>query len=437
MLDYLTHGIMTPILLLALITVGGMFWIRLRFFPILKIKDILRSLFDRRSSSASWRALSVALAGTLGVGNIVGIAYAIKAGGAGSIFWMWVSSLFAMILKYSETVLAMLHRRQHPATHLKQPSIITETVGGPMYYITNRPFSILFAILCIASSFTVGNLIGTSAATAALTTIFPIPAFFIGILFCLLTLAITFRGISIITKFCSAAIPFFSLVYLLMCGAVLLHNRTVLPSLLLRIVSEAFSVKAIGTGLTGSVFFHALREGFTKGLITNEAGCGTAPIAHASSDSNRIVPQGFLGIIEVFFDTVILCTASALVILPAFDRDPTLDGYALVSSAFSCVFGKLTDYLLAVLIFFFVLATLVGWSYYGRTALSYLTKRKRILSVYLIVFAFVAFWGAIGVPSILWTLADLTLGLMTLINVRYLFHLRGEIINETNRFFNS
>lgn len=435
MLEFLSEKIVTSILPFVLVLVGGILWVTLRFFPIVRLKTVLLSLFSKGSSSSSWRALSVALAGTLGVGNIVGIAYALKSGGAGAIFWMWVSSLFAMILKYGETVLAMLHRQKHRERGKTSLGADETYVGGAMYYIPSRTLAAAFAALCIASSFTVGNLLGTSAATDALTASLPISAYAVGILLAALTFLVTFRGIKKITDFCSATIPFLSLVYLLMCAAVLFFNRALLPSLLTRIVTEAFSMKAFASGSTGSVFFHALREGFSKGLVTNEAGCGTAPIAHASSSSESAVRQGFLGIVEVFFDTVVLCTASALVILPTLDRNPSLDGYSLVLEAFSAVFGRLAAPLLSVLIFFFVLATLVGWSYYGKTALAYLSDRKAYLSLYLLLFSLVAFLGAIGKASVFWTLADLTLGLMTLINVWYLFRFRGEIADETERFF--
>ncbi|MBQ7364455.1 MAG: alanine:cation symporter family protein, partial [Clostridia bacterium] len=222
---------------------------------------------------------------------------------------------------------------------------------------------------------------------------------------------------------------------LLMCGTVLLKNASLIPSLLQRIFSEAFSLKAFGSGSVGSVLYHAMRVGFSKGLITNEAGCGTAPIAHASAVSTDAVKQGFLGIVEVFFDTVILCTASGLVLLTAIDKYPTQNGFALVTAAFSGVFGKLGEILLALSIFFFVIATLVGWSYYGKTALEFLTPNKKIGTAYLILFSLTAIWGVIGAENRFWALSDITLGLMTFINTGYLVFFRNDIRKATDKFF--
>ena len=434
MLTFLAERVITPLLQLFLISSGGILLVTLRFFPFCKTSRILGTLFDKNAAGDSWRALSVALAGTLGVGNIIGIAYALKEGGAGALFWMWVSSLFAMILKYSETVLAILHRKTLPCKNTES-SLTVRAVGGAMYYIPHKVPAVFFAILCIASSFTVGNLVQVHAVSDALTQCFSLPTYAVGILFALFTLFIISRGITRITRFCAAVIPFFSAVYLLMCGTVLLKNASLIPSLLQRIFSEAFSLKAFGSGSVGSVLYHAMRVGFSKGLITNEAGCGTAPIAHASAVSTDAVKQGFLGIVEVFFDTVILCTASGLVLLTAIDKYPTQNGFALVTAAFSGVFGKLGEILLALSIFFFVIATLVGWSYYGKTALEFLTPNKKIGTAYLILFSLTAIWGVIGAENRFWALSDITLGLMTFINTGYLVFFRNDIRKATDKFF--
>ena len=181
--------------------------------------------------------------------------------------------------------------------------------------------------------------------------------------------------------------------------------------------------------------FHAMKAGFSRGLITNEAGAGTAPIAHASAENTDPVKQGFLGIIEVFFDTIVLCTASGLVLLLALKRYPTLEGYSLINTAFGNLFGKTGSYFLMISIFFFVLATLVGWSHYGKCALEFFTRKKGWGTVYLLLFAIFAFLGAIGTAEIFWQLSDITLGLMTLINVSYLLYFRHDIKKITKDFF--
>ena len=433
MLEFLTQSVITPLLPLFLGTVGIILYFDLKFFPFVKIKALLSSLF-KDANGSSWRALSVALAGTLGVGNIIGVAFAITAGGAGALFWMWVSALLAMIIKYSETLLAIRHRKTVACQKNVLP-VMKRQIGGAMYYIPHKPFARLFAILCIASSFTVGNLLQTNAVSEAFTHSFSLPPYIIGLLFSLLTIIVIWRGIGRITKFCSVVIPFLSTVYLLMCASVIVKNVSALPSLFGEILAEAFSLRAIEGGVMGSALFQSMRIGFAKGLITNEAGCGTAPIAHASADTESAVKQGFLGVIEVFFDTIVLCTASGLVLLLAHREFPTLNGYALVSSAFSGLFGRVGDVILSASLFFFVLATLVGWSFYGKSALEYFTENQAVGKLYLILFSIVAFLGTIGSSEIFWQLSDLTVGLMTFINTGYLLYFRCDIRLTTEAFF--
>lgn len=423
MLEFLVNSVITPLLPFFLGVVAILLYRAVGFFPFSKLRQSLSSLFSSTDSS-SWRALSVALAGTLGVGNIVGVAYAITSAGAGALFWMWISAILAMILKYGETLLAIKYQKKRDSQY----------IGGAMYYIPHHFLAAMFAILCIASSFTVGNLLQTKAVSDAFALNFSLSPYFIGILLAVLSLLVIWRGIRRITKFCSVVIPFLSLVYLLMCIAVLLKNASAVPSLFSQIISEAFSLRAVGGGIGGTLIFHAMKVGFSKGLITNEAGCGTAPIAHASANTDSAVKQGLLGIVEVFFDTVVLCTASGLVLLLAQQNTPSLDGYALVLAAFEPLFGRIADIILPLCIFFFVLATLVSWSYYGKSALTYFTQNRVIQKIYLILFSIVAFLGAVGEAGVFWQLSDITLGLMTFINTGYLLYFRKDIQTETELF---
>lgn len=427
MLTYLASSV-TALLPFFLGSVGIFLYCDLKFFPFLNFRRNFSTLFSSADSS-SWRALSVALAGTLGVGNIVGVAYAIHTAGAGALFWMWISAFLAMIVKYGETLLAIKHRK-----NISKNTTKPQYTGGAMYYIPNRFLAAVFALLCIASSFTVGNLLQSKAVSDAFALNFSLSPYLIGIALSLFTLFVIWRGIQRITRFCSIVIPFLSLVYLLMCIAVLLKNHAAIPSLFSQIFKEAFSLRAVSGGIGGTVIFHAMKVGFSKGLITNEAGCGTAPIAHASSLTNSAVEQGMLGVIEVFFDTIVLCTASGFVLLIAQQNTPSLDGYELVLAAFSPLFGKVADVILPMCIFFFVLATLVSWSHYGKTALGYFTQNHGIQKLYLLVFSAVAFLGAIGEAGIFWQLSDITLGLMTFINAGYLLYFRRDIKNETQAF---
>lgn len=434
MLNFLANSIITPLLPFVLTLVGVILYAELKCFPITELRRILSELF-KRGENSSWQALAVALAGTLGVGNIVGVAYAITTGGAGALFWMWISALLAMIIKYAETLLAIRYRREDPADRHKLPAL-RRHIGGAMYYIPHRPVAILFALLCIASSFTVGNLLQAKAIGDAFQESFSLTPYLTGALLAVITLSVTWRGIGRITRFCSVIIPALSIVYLGMCGVILVKNAAALPTLFQNILREAFSLKAIGGGIGGSTLLHAMKIGFSKGLVTNEAGCGTAPIAHASADTENGVKQGLLGIVEVFFDTIVLCTASGLVFLLALNDAPSASGYALVTLAFETLFGSSARYLLPTCIFCFVLATLVSWSYYGKSSLEYLTRSRLIGKLYLSLFAGVTFLGAIGSAEIFWQLSDVTLGLMTLINVGYILYFLQDIRIETAEFFN-
>ncbi len=433
MLNFLANSLITPLLPFFLTFVGIVLYVRLKFFPIFKIKRVLSTLFSS-SENTSWRALAVALAGTLGVGNIVGVAYAVTTGGAGALFWMWISALFAMILKYAETLLAIRYRREDYADHSKLQAF-RQHIGGAMYYIPHRPLASLFAILCIASSFTVGNLLQAKAVSDAFASSFSLSPYLTGGALAILTYLVTRRGIGRITRFCSIAVPFLSIVYLGMCAVIILKNTSALPSLFATIFKNAFSLQAIGGGIGGTMLFQTIKVGFSKGLVTNEAGCGTAPIAHASADTDDGAKQGLLGIVEVFFDTVILCTASGLVFLLALKQSPSSDGYSLVAYAFETLFGKTAALILPLCIFFFVLATLVSWSYYGKCSLEYFTRNHFVTKTYLLLFALVAFLGAIGSADIFWQLSDITLGLMTFINTGYILYFIRDIQKTTNDFF--
>ncbi|MBQ4121129.1 MAG: alanine:cation symporter family protein, partial [Clostridia bacterium] len=220
MIHFLADSVITPLLPFFLGLIAIILYCDLNFFPFSKIRRVLSSLFSSTDSS-SWRALSVALAGTLGVGNIVGVAYAITTAGAGALFWMWASALLAMILKYGETLLAIKYRK-----NISQNKHTPQYIGGAMYYIPNRTLAAMFAILCIASSFTVGNLLQTKAVSDAFALNLSLSPYLVGTMLAILTLFVIWRGIRRITQFCSVVIPFLSLIYLLMCIAVLLKNAS-------------------------------------------------------------------------------------------------------------------------------------------------------------------------------------------------------------------
>lgn len=428
-------GILLPIFL---ILTGGIFAFKLRFFWIRHPLIMIRAMIKKRDKSAvsPFRAVTMALAGTLGVGNIVGVAGAIALGGFGAIFWMWVSALFAMVLKYAEIVLAVSHRRVGKVNY-----------GGAVYYIRDlfskhdrlgKAVAAIFAALMLLNGFTTGSTVQINAAARSAESVCGIPAVAVGAFAAIVTVSVVLTGATGVSRVTEILIPFLSLAYIIMSLAVLsLRADAVLPALS-SIFSEAFrSTSAVG-GIFGFLTSRALRFGSMRGLLSNEAGCGTAPTAHAAADTQSPVEQGFWGIFEVFVDTVLLCTLTALVIIVNYDDVKALgsDGIMMAIRAYSATLGAWSEYVLAGSVSVFGIATVICWAHYGRETVDYLFRRKRSFGlVFLFTYAFVTVVGSTVSPNSIWGLADLSLGGMTLINLAVLLYARKELTWQTEEYF--
>jgi len=412
--EYLS-GIIMPALL---ITLGLFFAFKLKFFYIIHPIKTTKAML--RNNRGGFRALSVALAGTLGIGNIVGVSSAILMGGAGSIFWMWLSALCAMSLKYVEVHLAMIYRKSEKNSFY----------GGAPYYIKDglkdilgnkRAYllSLIFAIFCIINSLTTGNLVQINSVSSLL----PCSKIVVGIIFTVFTFIAILGGVDRIGKITSALIPFLSLVYIAFCLFIILGSLNAIPTVLEKIIKDAFSIDSAMGGVTGFGISAAMRYGVSRGVLSNEAGCGTSPTAHASSDSNDPHGQGCLGIFEVFVDTIVLCTLTAFVILiaePKGENSPM----TLVLSAFGEFtgnFGVITVILLSIL---FAFATVISQYFYGIVSLKYVSKSNRAKTVFTFIFCLVLLIGAVIPMSLMWQISDLVLAVMTIINLACLFLLR-------------
>lgn len=422
---------LVPIVLLC----GGAYMsVRLRLFHVTKAHLIIKSLlFDRGKNSgrSPFKEVTVALAGTLGVGNLMGVAAAIALGGAGAIFWMWVGALLSMILKYAEIVLAVKFRIEKDGAH----------VGGAMYYLRRPFFRTAFALLCVCTSFTLGNIIQIRALSQCFTYVYKIPPVTCGVLLAAAVFLIIMNGHKGVSHFTSVVIPFAAIIYIGASLYVILTNLTYVPSIFGEIFSSAFSFPALAGGGLGSLILaiRPIRYGVIRGLITNEAGCGTAPIAHAASDTESPVAQGFWGIFEVFVDTILLCTMSALVILIA-RPDLTLgNDMKAVLFSFEKYLGALGDHVIAICVLLFALAGVVGWFYYGLIGLKYLTEGKRCAlpfrRVYVVLYAICVIFGSVCTASLAWDLTDITIGLMALINTPCVLSYGDLIASETRDFF--
>lgn len=429
MTDYLQNVydiILSPTLLIILLSAGIFITFYLKCFHIFKIRTICNSFFKRKSKDgiSPFRALTVALAGTLGVGNIAGVAAAITTGGPGAIFWMWMGAFFSMLIKYSEIVLAILYRKSGKDGF----------VGGAMYYFSNRKVGMLFSFGCIAASFSLGNIMQARAVAETLEASFSVPPITVGIILALLLYLSICKGIGRISSVTMLLVPLMSFIYILLCMAVLITHATSLPAVFSLIFQSAFDPQAALGGIGGFSFAASIRAGISRGLITHEAGCGTAPMAHAGAD-NTPPEQGFWGIFEVFTDTIILCSLTAFVILISWNSYPTLEGMSLVIACFFDPFGKAAGKILALLIFCFALATMIGWSYYGRVSIDFLSAKPTYKKLYAIAYSFTAILGALTDSSLMWLLADYSVATMTILHVPALLSKIKEVKRETNRYF--
>ena len=399
---------------------GGYFLFKTKIFSVRHWRLFLKSLtFKGEGEDSPLKSLGVALAGTLGVGNIVGVVGAVSLGGAGALFWLWVSSFFSMMLKYAETVLAMKQRKKDEmGMH-----------GGGMYYITPKSLSVFFTLLCLVCSFLLGGAIQSDAVYECVNTVFGIDGNIICAIMAVLCFAVIYGGKKGIFNFASRLVPFMSILYILMCFAVIACGYQRIPEVFLQIFKSAFNVKAVA----GGGLFAAVKYGVMRGLISNEAGCGTAPIAHSASDNPSPAAQGCLGIAEVFIDTVVLCTLTGLTVL----LYPTKkEGMGAVLHALGSVFGDLSSYLLTLCIILFAFATQICWAYYGHECIYYLFKGSRVAEfIYKVIFSLSVFALRFAGGNILWYSADLIIALMALINMTAVFKNRGEIIKETRMLF--
>lgn len=433
--------------LFAIGSVGLYFTVKTRCVQLRKLpfalKSVFRKLREKPTDGVSpFQALCTALAATVGTGNIAGVAGAISIGGPGAIFWMWVAALLGMVVKYAEVVLAVRYRQQAPDGSYR---------GGPMYYIRDglkpgwRWLGVVFCVFGIVAAFGVGNSTQVSTAVASVeealavygvSPAVPVPLL-MGLVFGLLVGLVIFGGAKRIGAVAEYLIPVMSLGYILLGAGVLLQRASALPTALLSIVSGAFNPSAVTGGAVGSCFI-ALRTGFSRGVFTNEAGMGTASIAHAGANISHPVQQGLYGIFEVFADTLVICTVTALVILTAQVPIPygQATGAELTISAFTSVYGQWVSVFLALSMVLFSFATILGWGLYGIRCTEFLFG-NRGWYVFAALHTLTTVLGALAAPALLWDLAETVNGLMAIPNLVALAFLSKEVILLTTDYFNS
>ena len=420
-----------------LIACGIFFSFYLRGFPWRRPLGMLRAMTAPAPSGGTspFRAVTLALAGTLGVGNIVGVANAIWVGGAGAVLWMWVSAGVAMILKYAEILLAVRHRRQRKDGNFFGGAIyyIRDFFTSHRYFRTAGVLSCIFALLMILNALTMGCVIQVNAVSSVFRGVWGIPTWISGALLLLLTLPVLLRGTGQISRLTELLVPIMTGGYLILSIAVLILRRDAVGAAFSSIFNSALDPRGMAGGALGFLTSRALRTGTMRGLLSNEAGCGTAPTAHAAADAVDPAAQGVWGIFEVFVDTILLCTVTALVILVSYPQVEMLgsDGVMMTVRAYSCVLGDFSAWFLGVAILCFGYATVLCWASYGMESLRALSRKGIWQGCYLAVFGGCILLGAVAAPDSVWGMADFAMTGLTTVNLVMLVLMRKEIREET------
>lgn len=440
MLDYINSRILGRLLPVFLIGAGFFFIIYMKGLPIIRPRAIIAPFLrkEMKDSSVSPRsALWLALGGVLGVGNIVGVSAAIWYGGAGAVFWMCVSALLASVLKYAETLLALSRRKSGKASssagYVKD--VLTER-GMPRI---GSFLSFAFALLCLVNSLSMGCLIQVNAMVGVCRDILNVKPIITGILCAILMIAVSSGGLKRISAATNKIVPFMSIVFCLLSVTALILRAERIPNALADILRSAFDLSGKGVigGIGGFLVSRSVRLGVMRGLISNEAGAGTSPMAHSASSSDSPAEQGFLGIVEVLIDTVFLCTLTALVILVSFPEVEHFGDNSVMMTvgAYSAVLGDWAEPVMCLLVLLFGLATVLCQCFYGKLCLSHLTKNKAAEAILTLLYGAAALLSSGTPPGEVWGLADLSIGIMTLINISVLFLERKRIRKETFAYF--
>ena len=439
--------------MILLVGTGIFLSVRMGFPQITRFRLMMSTCLGKSRPDGSGKgsvppiqALATALAATVGTGNIVGCSGAIISGGPGAVFWLWVSGIFGMCTKFSEVTLAIKYRRKNDAG---------ENVGGPMYYITDglgknwKWLAVIFAVAGTVASFGIGCLSQISsmvtAINTAITSFIPqaaeksgVISLVIGLVSAAALALVIVGGIKRIAHAAEALIPLMSIIYLVCAVIVIAAHITSLPSVIASIFRGAFSPKAVIGGAVGITLKNAVSSGLGRGLFSNEAGQGSAPIAHAGSDTEDPVEQGLYGMLEVFFDTIVICTITCLAVLMSGVgiEYVTGDRNVLPIDAFATVFGeKFGSLSVAVSLLLFAFTTMITWSLYGVRCLEFLTGSRRFSGIYKIVFIAAVVYGATVPLGLAYRISDTLNGIMTIPNLVAVLGLSGTVTAMAKDYF--
>lgn len=439
-----------PYMLALLVGTGVLLTLRLKFLPWRNLGYALKAVFQKTEKDGQhegditpFQSLMTALAATIGTGNIVGVATAMVSGGPGALVWMWLSALFGLSTKYAESLLSVKYREVNETG---------EMAGGPMYVMKNafpipgigKVLAVAFALFAVFASFGIGNMTQANSIASALKTTFGVPPVVTGVAITVLVLVVLVGGIKSIGKVCEKIVPFMAVLYFVAGVAVIIVNIRNLPDGIAEIFSMAFNVKAVAGGVGGSIvasMFSALRWGVARGVFSNEAGLGSAPIAAAAARTDYPSRQGYINMTGTFFDTLVVCTVTGLVIASSGqlgtvsgETGEMLIGADLTIAAFRSGLGVFGGWMVAIGIALFAFSTILGWEYYGEKSLEFLAGSTKASKIYRLVFSLIACVGATQTLTVVWDFSDTMNGLMAIPNLICLLVLSGTVAKECFEF---
>ncbi|WP_337365428.1 sodium:alanine symporter family protein [Phascolarctobacterium succinatutens] len=424
-----------PPLLVLLVGTGIMLTFRLKLLQVFKLPQALGLIFSAKNDGSgdvnSFKALCTALAATVGTGNIVGVATAIKAGGPGALFWMWMAAFFGMATKYSECLLAVKYRTVDANGNIS---------GGPMYYIENglgkkyKPLAVMFAVFgVLCAYFGIGTFAQVNSIVEITQISAGIPVVYTGIALTVVVAAVTIGGLKSIATVAAKVVPAMALLYFLTTVGIMIVFADQVPAAIATVLNSAFTPTAAQGGFLGATVMLAMRSGVARGVFSNESGLGSAPIVAAAAKTKWAAEQGLISMTGTFIDTIIICTLTGLSLVVSGVWCGPLNGAAMTESAFTMAFPAFGSILLLVGLVLFAFTTILGWNYYGERCVEYLMGVKAILPYRIIFICLIACGPFLKLEEI-WVLADIVNGLMAIPNLIALIALSGVVVAETKAY---
>ena len=424
-----------PPLLVLLVGTGIYFTIRLGLIQIVKLPKALKLIFKAENNGSgdisSFGALCTALAATIGTGNIVGVATAIKAGGPGALFWMWLAAFFGMATKYSEGLLAIKFRSKDSNGQIS---------GGPMYYIVNgmgqkwKPLAVFFAVSGILVALLgIGTYSQVNSITEAVNSSFGVDPKIVGVVLAVLVALVVFGGLQSISNVATKVVPFMTVVYIAICLTILVGSYNLIPQTFALIFKSAFTGQAAAGGFLGATVSMAIRNGIARGVFSNESGLGSAPIAAAAAKTEWPAEQGLISMTGTFIDSIIVCTLTGFTLIISGVWCGDLNGAVMTQAAFANVHPTLGPLFLTLSLTLFAFTTILGWCYYGERCFEFLFGVKKI-NLFRAVFVVMVLLGGFLKLEMVWVIADIVNALMAFPNLIALLALSPVVISETKLY---